>query len=75
MRESLGSVKPRGAVKAWGSFQTGAAGQHSRGASAPGRRRTRWDPKDGQLCPARTTSGETLMEVRSDSDVQIDRQS
>ncbi|KAE8737571.1 putative salivary gland protein 12 [Frankliniella occidentalis] len=37
--------------------------------------RTRWDPKDGELCLARTKSGETLMEVRSDSDVQIDRRS
>ena len=37
--------------------------------------RIRWDPKDGELCLARTKSGETLMEVRSDSDVQIDRQS
>lgn len=37
--------------------------------------RTRWDPKDGELCLVRTKSGETLMEVRSDSDVQIDRQS
>lgn len=37
--------------------------------------RTRWDPKDGELCPARTKPGETLVEVRSDSDVQIDRQS
>jgi hypothetical protein len=36
--------------------------------------RTRWDPKDGELCLVRTKSGETLMEVRSDSDVQIDRQ-
>lgn len=36
--------------------------------------RTRWDPKDGELCLSRTKSGETLMEVRSDSDVQIDRQ-
>ncbi|KAH3780330.1 hypothetical protein DPMN_158143 [Dreissena polymorpha] len=36
--------------------------------------RTRCDPKDGELCPSRTKSGETLMEVRSDSDVQIDRQ-
>lgn len=35
--------------------------------------RTRWDPKDGELCLSRTKSGETLMEVRSDSDVQIDR--
>lgn len=33
----------------------------------------RWDPKDGELCLVRTKSGETLMEVRSDSDVQIDR--
>ena len=32
-------------------------------------------PKDGDLCVARTKPGETLVEVRSDSDVQIDRQS
>lgn len=37
--------------------------------------RIRWDPKDGELCLARMKSGETLMEVRSDSDVQIDRRS
>lgn len=36
--------------------------------------RTRWDPKDGELCPDRTTPEETLVEVRSGSDVQIDRQ-
>ena len=36
--------------------------------------RARWDPKDGELCPSRLKSGETLMEDRSDSDVQIDRQ-
>ncbi len=36
--------------------------------------RTRWDPKDGELCPSRTKPEETLVEVRSDSDVQIDRQ-
>ena len=35
--------------------------------------RTRWDPKDGELCLSRMKSEETLMEVRSDSDVQIDR--
>jgi len=35
--------------------------------------RTCWDPKDGDLCPARTKPGETLVEVRSVSDVQIDR--
>ena len=33
------------------------------------------DPKDGELCLARLKSGETLMEDRSDSDVQIDRRS
>ena len=36
--------------------------------------RTCWDPKDGELCLSRTKSEETLMEVRSGSDVQIDRQ-
>lgn len=36
--------------------------------------RTRWDPKDGELCPDRTRPEETLVEVRSGSDVQIDRQ-
>ena len=33
-----------------------------------------WDPKDGELCLNRVKSEETLMEARSDSDVQIDRQ-
>ena len=36
--------------------------------------RTRWDPKDGELCLSRMKPEETLVEVRSDSDVQIDRQ-
>ena len=35
---------------------------------------TRWDPKDGELCLSRSKPGETLVEDRSDSDVQIDRQ-
>ena len=35
--------------------------------------RTRWDPKDGELCLSRMKPEETLVEVRSDSDVQIDR--
>ena len=34
-----------------------------------------WDPKDGELCLARMKPEETLVEVRSDSDVQIDRRS
>ena len=32
------------------------------------------DPKDGELCLIRLKSGETLMEDRSNSDVQIDCQ-
>jgi hypothetical protein len=31
------------------------------------------DPKDGELCLSRTKPGETLVEVRSDTDVQIVR--
>ncbi len=33
-----------------------------------------YDPKDGELCLIRLKSGETLMEDRSNSDVQIDCQ-
>ena len=33
-----------------------------------------WDPKDGELCLGRVKPGETLVEARSGSDVQIDRQ-
>ena len=36
--------------------------------------RTSWYPKDGELCLNRVKPGETLVEARSDSDVQIDRQ-
>ena len=32
-----------------------------------------YDPKDGELCLSRVKSGETLMEARSDTDVQIVR--
>ena len=32
------------------------------------------DPKDGELCLHRAKPEETLVEARSDSDVQIDRQ-
>ena len=38
------------------------------------RERARWDPKDGELCLKRLKPEETLVEDRSDSDVQIDRQ-
>jgi hypothetical protein len=30
-----------------------------------------WDPKDGELCLGRLKSGESLMEDRRDTDVQI----
>ena len=33
-----------------------------------------WDPKDGDLCLNRVKPGETLVEARSDTDVQIVRQ-
>lgn len=33
-----------------------------------------WYPKDGELCLGKTKPEETLVEVCSDSDVQIDRQ-
>jgi hypothetical protein len=33
-----------------------------------------WDPKDGELCLDRMKPEETLVEVRSRSDVQIDGQ-
>jgi len=63
----------------WEDGRACVPASHSRGVSLCSLRaeahpeRTRWDPKDGELCPVRTKSGETLMEVRSDSDVQIDR--
>jgi len=34
----------------------------------------RWYPKDGELCLGKTKPGDTLVEVCSDSDVQIERQ-
>ena len=34
----------------------------------------RWDPKDGELFPRRVKPEEILVEARSDSDAQIDRQ-
>ena len=36
--------------------------------------RTCWDPKDGELYLSRVRPGETLVEARSDTDVQIVRQ-
>ena len=36
--------------------------------------RTCWDPKDGELCLSRVKPEETPVEARSDTDVQIVRQ-
>ncbi len=80
MRKSKGLTKPKGAMKV-------SAGRMVHLITAPAlparlvrnvgeaeQERTRWDPKDGELCLSRTKPEETLVEVRSDSDVQIDRQ-
>ena len=63
----------------WDPYGFAAAGAHRRPVLyrlTVGRslERTRWDPKDGELCLGRTKPEETLVEVRSGSDVQIDRQ-
>ena len=84
MRESLGSTKPKGEVKVkihlhglrWDPESRARA--HYRPVRhvlmRAEQERTRWDPKDGELCLRRSKPEETLVEDRSDSDVQIDRQ-
>ena len=85
MRESLDSTKSKGAMKVKALLSVGLGripllGGGARLARLVGivpeaeQERTRWDPKDGELCLSRTKPEETLVEVRSDSDVQIDRQ-
>ena len=84
MRESWGSTKPKGAmkVKVRRSVDLGRIPPLGVGAlparltpvaGEAERERTRWDPKDGELCLSRTKPEETLVEVRRGSDVQIDR--
>ena len=77
--QAIGLTKPRGAVKAKSSLS--ARGTIRKAQSRDFQSTSHcweyaehkcWDPKDGELCLARIKSGETLMEVRSDSDVQID---
>jgi hypothetical protein len=65
MREMKVKVKnPQGCIDAWPwTICDGAAVEHAC-----------WDPKDGELCLNRVKPEETLVEARSDSDVQIDRQ-
>ena len=79
----MGSTKPEGEVKARGVKTSGGIPCFCAGAplarlvrvvGEAEQERARWDPKDGELCLSRTKPEETLVEVRSDSDVQIDRQ-
>ena len=87
MRESQGRAKPLGAMKVKGgpvrprwdpvalAREAGAPpADLVRPVGEVEQERTRWDPKDGELCPSRAKPEETLVEARSDSDVQIDRQ-
>lgn len=80
-------TKPRGVMKVKAHLSVGP-GRIRASATAPGAlparldrsvdeaalERTRWDPKDGELCLNRVKPEETLVEARSGSDVQIDRQ-
>jgi hypothetical protein len=80
---AVGWTKPAGAVKAklilvsegrslyWAQPRRFA----STSLRAEQQEQACWDPKDGELCLARSKPGETLVEDRSDSDVQIDRRS
>ena len=78
---AIGLTKPSGAVKAKGSLS--ARGRirkaHSRDVQSTSHcweyaEHKCWDPKDGELCLSRVKPGETLVEARSDTDVQIVRQ-
>ena len=64
-------VSPRSDRSLRGARKTAPSRRHRLGAEEE---YTRWDPKDGELCLSRAKPEETLVEVRSDSDVQIDRQ-
>ena len=67
-------VKPRCAMKVTvvGCFTAPSAGIDPSGERSECEH-TCWDPKDGELCLNRAKPGETLVEARSDTDVQIVR--
>ena len=85
MRESLGKYETRRRNESKGRRKPAQVGFRGREAAdaLPARlvrhvgeaalERTRWDPKDGELCLNRVKPEETLVEARSGSDVQIDR--
>ncbi|XP_023226303.1 uncharacterized protein LOC111626996 [Centruroides sculpturatus] len=68
--------RPRGAMKVKDApvGRTNGPARPVRHIGGTEREHTRWNPKDGELCLGRTRPEETLVEVRSDSDVQIDCQ-
>ena len=86
MGESQGPTKPGGVMKVKASRLARSGGilvASMRPGAPPAslvrvvaeavQKPMRWDPKGGELCLSRTKPEETLVEVRSDSDVQIDR--
>ena len=81
MCASRGGTTPRGAAKAIRAARSVSLYARRRRIAGPPEaqsywaesERARWDPKDGELCLRRSKPGETLVEDRSDSDVQIDR--
>ncbi len=85
MRKSKGLSKPQGEIKVKTCFGTSRWDPAARRWRTTGpfychvhgavQERTWWDPKDGELWLVRLKPGEILVEGRSDSDVQIDRQS
>ena len=84
MRELLGIETPRQSESTHGAIcrlfvknNGGASSSRLISASAVETQteRTGWDPKDGELCEARSKPEETLVEDCSGSNVQIDRRS
>jgi hypothetical protein len=63
------SIGCRGGIPDWIPLQRGGLGRTT-GPSRPlllgeaAQERTRWDPKDGELCLSRAKPGETLVEAR-----------
>ena len=63
----------QGRARSEGESMSGEAGQADAGEPADALEHGGWDPKDGELCLGRAKPGETLVEVRSGTDVQIVR--
>ena len=57
-----------------GSLQGAQSAGHNPAGERSECEHTCWDPKDGELFLSRAKPGETLVEARSDSDVQIEHQ-